>query len=59
MARFKMGLAVAMGAIIGLADIYWAYTSYFSTLWLALAVVIFAADLVWLWVDIGSLRNAW
>ncbi len=57
MAGAKLVLAVLMGAIIGVLDIYWTYTSYLNPMWLALGVVIFIADLVWLWIDIGSLKR--
>ena len=49
----KSNLSILMGVVIGLADIYWTYTSYFSTLWLILGVIIFIADIIWLWIDIG------
>ncbi|MEM3215407.1 MAG: hypothetical protein QW091_02620 [Candidatus Micrarchaeaceae archaeon] len=49
----KPKISILMGIIIGLADIYWIYTSYFSALWVGLGAVIFIADLIWLWVDIS------
>ena len=49
----KSNLSILMGVIIGLADIYWTYTSYLNTIWLVLGVIIFIADIVWLWIDIG------
>ncbi|MCW6160142.1 MAG: hypothetical protein LVQ95_03595 [Candidatus Micrarchaeales archaeon] len=52
----KLKIAVLMGIIIALADIYWTYTSYFDTTWLALGVIIFIADIVWLWIDIGMMK---
>ncbi len=57
MVGVKGGLAVLMGVVIGIADIYWTYTSYFDTTWLALGVVIFIADLIWLWVDISFMKK--
>lgn len=57
MADAKGAIAVAMGVIIGLLDIYWTYTSYFNATWLAIGIVIFVADLVWLWVDIGAMKR--
>ncbi len=50
----KSGLttvAMLMGIIILLADLYWIATGYFSALWVALGVIILVADLVWLFVD--------
>lgn len=55
-APIKLKIAVLMGIIIALVDIYWTYTSYFDTTWLALGVVIFIADIVWLWLDIGMMK---
>jgi hypothetical protein len=52
-ATMKSNVLILMGVIIGLADIYWTYTSYFDPVWLALGVIIFIADLIWLWIDIG------
>ncbi len=49
----KSNIAILMGIMIGLADIYWTYTSYQVPLWLWLGVIIFIADLIWLWIDIG------
>lgn len=57
MANAKLLLAVLMGAIIGILDIYWTYTSYFDPMWLALGVTIFIADLIWLWLDIGAMKR--
>ena len=47
----KSQLAMLMGVIIGIADLYWIYTSYYDALWLVLGVVIFVADVVWLYLD--------
>ncbi len=51
--KMKSNIAILMGIMIGLADIYWTYTSYQVPLWLWLGVIIFIADLIWLWIDIG------
>lgn len=52
----KGNIAILMGIVIGLVDIYWTYTSYQDPTWLYLGVIIFIADLIWLWIDI-SFRN--
>ncbi len=44
-------VAMLMGIVILLADLYWIATSYFSALWVALGVIIMVADLVWLAID--------
>lgn len=50
-------ISIAMGVVIGLLDIYWTYTSYFNAIWLVLGVIIFVADMVWLWVDISATKK--
>jgi hypothetical protein len=52
-AKMKGNIAILMGIVIGLADIYWTYTSYQDPLWLYLGIIIFIADLIWLWIDIS------
>jgi hypothetical protein len=52
----KSKLAILMGIIIGIADIYWAYTSYYYVSWLMLAIIIFIADLIWLWIDMSFMK---
>ncbi|MDE1861188.1 MAG: hypothetical protein KGH72_05755 [Candidatus Micrarchaeota archaeon] len=47
----KHQLAILMGIVIAIADIYWTYTSYTDAIWLALGVIIFIADVIWLYLD--------
>ena len=53
----KSMLALLMGIIILVADLYWIYTSYagwgayYDTLWTVLGIVILIADLIWLYID--------
>jgi hypothetical protein len=44
-------LAILMGLVIAIADIYWTYTSSYDMLWVALGAIIFVADIVWLYID--------
>lgn len=46
-------LAILMGLIIAVADVYWTYTSYFDTTWLALGVIIFIANAIWLYLEVA------
>jgi len=57
--KSKGYLAIAMGIVILLADIYWLLVgaSYTYTPWLAAGVVIFVADLVWLGVDYDLMKK--
>jgi len=52
-------LAMLMGIIILVADIYWLMVgaSYTYTPWLAAGIVIFVADLVWLGLDYGLMKK--
>ncbi len=53
----KSMIALLMGAIILVADIYWTYTSYYYAVWLAVGAVIFAADLIWLYIDWSLMKR--
>jgi hypothetical protein len=58
-AKSKSYLAIAMGIIILLADIYWLVvgSSYTYPPWLAAGIIIFIADLIWLWVDYDLMKK--
>ena len=49
--KMKHNISLGAGAVTILADLYWTYTSYYDTTWLALGVIIFLATVVWLWAD--------
>jgi hypothetical protein len=53
----KSSLAMLMGVIILIADLYWTYTSYFDTLWLVLGIVILVADVIWLYIDWSLMKK--
>ena len=53
----KSNIAILMGLIIAIADIYWTYTSYNVPIWLWLGIIIFIADIVWLWADISLMKG--
>ncbi len=50
-------IAIAMGIVIALADVYWTYTSYTLPIWLYLGAIILVADIVWLWADLSLMRR--
>ena len=52
-------LAILMGIIILIADIYWLLVgaSYTYAPWLAAGIVIFVADLVWLGLDYALMKK--
>jgi len=54
----KSQIGLLMGMIIAVADLYWTYTSYPDSLWLALGAIIFVADIVWLAMDSGLMRES-
>lgn len=47
----KGKIAILMGIIIAIADVYWTYTSYYDIIWVVLGAIIFVADIIWLYVD--------
>jgi hypothetical protein len=51
--RSKGMIAVLMGIVIAVLDLYWIYISYsgYYSAPTILGVIILAADLVWLWID--------
>lgn len=53
----KSAVAILMGIVILIADLYWTYTSYYDTLWLALGVIILIADIVWLLADLSLMKG--
>lgn len=50
--KARRNLALLMGLIIIVADLYWTYTSYPDPLWLALGIVILAASVIWIYLDL-------
>jgi hypothetical protein len=53
----KSMLAMLMGVIILVADIYWTYTSSYDMTWVALGVIILVADLVWMYLDYSLMKK--
>jgi len=58
-AKTQSYVAILMGIIIILADVYWLLVgnSYTFAPWLAAGVVIFIASLVWIFIDINLMRK--
>ena len=54
--NLKGRLAILMGIVIAIADVYWAYTRSYDMLWVALGIIIFIADIVWLYIDWGMMK---
>jgi hypothetical protein len=50
--RIRRNLAILMGIIIVVSDLYWTYTSYTYTPWLVLGIIIFAASVFWIYLDL-------
>jgi hypothetical protein len=55
--KSKSYLAITMGIVIILADIYWLTDSYTVPHWLVAGVIIFVASLVWIWVDYDLMKR--
>jgi uncharacterized membrane protein YcjF (UPF0283 family) len=49
----KSKLAILMGIVIIIADLYWTYTSYQTPIWLYLGVIIFVASIIWIAIDLN------
>jgi uncharacterized membrane protein YcjF (UPF0283 family) len=52
----KPTLAILMGVVIIVADLYWTYTSYQDATWLALGVIILVASVIWIGLDVSLAR---
>lgn len=48
----RRNVGLLMGLIIVAADVYWTYTSYFDTVWLALGIIILVASIIWMYSDL-------
>ena len=61
--KWKSYLAIVMGIIILIADIYWlvvpvgGYYSYQAPPWLVAGIIILVADLVWIWIDYDLMKK--
>jgi hypothetical protein len=55
--NIKSWIAIFMGIVILIADLYWTYTSYYDALWLALGLVIFVADVIWIYIDYSFMKK--
>lgn len=57
MAGTKSTIAMLMGIIILVADLYWTSISLNYTVGLALGVIILLADIIWLVVDYQMMKK--
>ena len=61
--KTKSYIAILMGIIIILADIYWlvvpvsGFYSYQAPVWLAAGVIIFVASVIWLYIDYDLMKK--
>jgi len=58
-AKTESYVAILMGVIIILADVYWLLigNSYTYTPWLAAGVIIFIATLIWIFIDYNLMKK--
>ncbi len=58
-AKSKSYLAIVMGIVIIIADIYWLLVgdSYKYPPWLVSGVIIFVASLVWIYIDYDLMKK--
>lgn len=59
MSNTKSYLAILMGIIIIIADVYWLYVgnSYQYTPWLVAGIVIFVASIIWIGLDFSLMKK--
>ena len=57
--KTKSYIAILMGIIIILADVYWLLVgdSYTYPPWLAAGVIIFVASVIWLYIDYDLMKK--
>jgi hypothetical protein len=55
----KSYLAIAMGIIIIIADIYWLIVgdSYLYLPWLVAGIIIFVASIIWIYIDYDLMKK--
>jgi hypothetical protein len=53
----RSNISILMGILIAIADIYWTWTSYYDSTWLALGIIILIADIIWLCIDWSFTRK--
>ncbi len=56
MKAMKGQLAMLMGVVIAIVDIYWTYVSLYYPMWVALGAIIFIADMIWLYLDWSMMK---
>jgi hypothetical protein len=58
--RTESWLAIAMGIVIFIANTFWLLfdQSYTVQGWLAAAIIIYIADIVWIWADLDLMRKS-
>jgi hypothetical protein len=56
-AKTKSYLAILMGIIILLLDLWWTYASYPYEPWVAVGVVIFVASVIWIYLDYDLMQK--
>jgi hypothetical protein len=56
--KSKSYLAIVLGIIIILADLYWLADSYTVVHWLVAGIIIFVASVVWIWVDYDLMKSS-
>ncbi|MGA2461777.1 MAG: hypothetical protein ABSF82_10185 [Candidatus Bathyarchaeia archaeon] len=57
MGSTKSYLAILMGIIIIVADLWWTWTSYTYLPWLAAGVIILVASVIWIYIDYDLMKK--
>ena len=57
MSNTKSYLAILMGIIIIVADLWWTWTSYTYLPWLVAGVIILVASVIWIYIDYDLMKK--
>jgi len=58
MINVKAYLAISLGILILIVDVWWTWTSYTYLPWLAAGVIIGVASVIWIGLDYDLMRGA-
>ena len=57
MSKMKSYLAILMGVIIAILDLWWTYASIGYQPWETVGIVIFIATVVWIYLDYSLMKK--
>lgn len=57
MSKMKSWLAIVLGVIIAILDLWWTYESMGYQPWETVGIVIFVATIIWIYLDYDLMRK--